>query len=90
MSTDATAEVDLRDAMVRLLDQLPSQQRTVLVLRYWEQLNGPETAELLGCSEDAVKSAASRGLRRLRELAAGLQREEMQLHDMSARAGDGS
>ena len=32
---DATAEVDLRDALVRLLAQLPPQQRTVLVLRYW-------------------------------------------------------
>ena len=52
---DATAEVDLRDALVRLLVQLPPQQRTVLVLRYWEQLNGAETAELLGCSEDVVK-----------------------------------
>jgi RNA polymerase sigma-70 factor (sigma-E family) len=87
---DATAEVDLRDALVRLLVQLPPQQRTVLVLRYWEQLNGPETAELLGCSEYAVKSAAARGLRRLRELAGGLQRDETQLHDMTARTGEGS
>lgn len=70
---DATAEVDLRDALVRLLVQLPPQQRTVLVLRYWEQLSGAETADLLGCSQDAVKSAAARGLRRLRELAASWQ-----------------
>jgi RNA polymerase sigma-70 factor (sigma-E family) len=82
---DATAEVDLRDALVRLLVQLPPQQRTVLVLRYWEQLNGAETAELLGCSEDAVKSAASRGLRRLRELADSMQHSGAQLHDMTAR-----
>jgi RNA polymerase sigma-70 factor (sigma-E family) len=82
---DATAEVDLRDALVRLLVQLPPQQRTVLVLRYWEQLNGAETAELLGCSEDVVKSAASRGLRRLRELAGCWQRDEAQLHGMTAR-----
>jgi RNA polymerase sigma-70 factor (sigma-E family) len=87
---DATAEVDLRDAMVRLLGQLPRQQRTVLVLRYWEQLNGPETAELLGCSEYAVKSAASRGLRRLRELVGCLERDETQLHDLTARTGEGS
>ena len=81
----ATAEVDQRDALVRLLMQLPPQQRTVLVLRYWEQLNGAETAELLGCSEDVVKSAASRGLRRLRQLASSWQRDELQLHDMTAR-----
>ena len=82
---DATAEVDLRDALVRLLIQLPPQQRTVLVLRYWEQLTGAETAELLGCSEDAVKSAASRGLRRLRELSDSMQHGGAQLHDMTAR-----
>ena len=70
---DATAQVDLRDALVRLLVQLPPQQRTVLVLRYWEQLSGAETADLLGCSQDAVKSVAARGLRRLRELAASWQ-----------------
>ena len=66
--TDATATVDLRDALVRALDQLPPQQRAVVVLRYWEQLSEAQTAELLGCSEGAVKSAASRGLRRLRDL----------------------
>jgi RNA polymerase sigma-70 factor (sigma-E family) len=82
---DATAEVDLRDALVRLLVQLPPQQRTVLVLRYWEQLSGAETAKLLGCSEDAVKSAAARGLRRLRELAGSWQYAGAHLHDMTAR-----
>jgi RNA polymerase sigma-70 factor (sigma-E family) len=60
--------VDLRDALVRALAQLPPQQRAVVVLRYWEQLTEAQTAELLGCSAGAVKSAASRGLRRLREL----------------------
>jgi len=66
---DATAAVDLRDALVRMLVQLPPRQRAVIVLRYWEQLSQAETAAMLGCSEGTVKSAASRGLRRLRELA---------------------
>jgi RNA polymerase sigma-70 factor (sigma-E family) len=66
---DGTATVDLRDALVRLLYQLPPRQRAVIVLRYWEQLSEAETAALLGCSEGTVKSAASRGLRRLRDLA---------------------
>ena len=64
----ATDTVDLRDALVRALGQLPPQQRAVVVLRYWEQLTEAQTADLLGCSPGAVKSAASRGLRRLREL----------------------
>jgi len=64
-----TDVIDLRDALVRLLRQLPPRQRAVIVLRYWEQRTEGETAALLGCSEGTVKSAASRGLRRLRELA---------------------
>jgi DNA-directed RNA polymerase specialized sigma24 family protein len=67
---DPVTTVDLRDALVRVLRELPPRQRTVVVLRYWEQLTQAETAELLGCSEGTVKSTASRGLARLRELTA--------------------
>jgi len=66
--TDPAAQVDLRDALVRLLDRLPPRQRAVIVARYWEQLTEAETAAVLGCSVGTVKSATSRGLRRLREL----------------------
>ena len=65
---DPTGQVDLRDALVQLLSQLPPRQRAVIVLRYWEQCSEAETAALLGCSEGTVKSAASRGLQHLREL----------------------
>lgn len=68
-ASDGTGMVNLRDALVRLLRQLPPRQRAVIVLRYWEQCTEAETAALLGCSEGTVKSAASRGLRQLRELA---------------------
>jgi RNA polymerase sigma-70 factor (sigma-E family) len=67
---DAEKEVDTRDLLVRLLRQLPPRQRAVIVLRYWEQRTEAETAAMLGCSEGTVKSTASRGLQRLRELAA--------------------
>lgn len=65
---DGTAVVDLRDALVRLLVQLPPRQRSVIVARYWEQLSEAETAQLLGCSVGTVKSATSRGLAKLRQL----------------------
>ena len=68
-SSEDIAVVDLRDTLVRLLQQLPPRQRAVVVLRYWEQRTEAETAQLLGCTEGTVKSAAARGLRRLRELA---------------------
>jgi RNA polymerase sigma-70 factor (sigma-E family) len=66
---DPIGAVDLRDALVRMLLQLPPRQRAVLVLRYWEEMTEAETAAVLGWPEGTVKSAASRGLRRLRELA---------------------
>lgn len=67
---DPVTTVDLRDALVRALRELPPRQRAVLVLHYWEHLTQAETARVLGCSEGTVKSAASRGLARLRELTA--------------------
>lgn len=70
--SDDTAVVDVRDALLRLLQQLSPQQRTLIVLRYWEQLTEAEAANLLGCSIGAVKSGTSRGLARLRELAGPL------------------
>jgi RNA polymerase sigma-70 factor (sigma-E family) len=82
---DGTAAVDLRDALVRLQLELPPRQRAVIVLRYWEQLSEGETAALLGCSTGAVKSAASRGLQRMRELAGTWQDSEPELHQVTAR-----
>jgi RNA polymerase sigma-70 factor (sigma-E family) len=71
LNADPMAEVDLRDALVRIMLQLPARQRAVLVLRYWEQLTEAETAVVLGWPEGTVKSTTSRGLQRLRELADG-------------------
>jgi RNA polymerase sigma-70 factor (sigma-E family) len=65
---DPAVTVDLRDALVRLLMQLPPRQRAVIVARYWEELSEAETAEALGCSAGTVKSQTWRAVRRLREL----------------------
>ena len=54
--------------LVGALGQLPPRQRAVLVLRYFHDLTEAQAAELLGCSPGTVKSSASRGLARLREV----------------------
>jgi RNA polymerase sigma-70 factor (sigma-E family) len=45
--------------------RLPTRQRQVLVLRYYEELSVTAVAELLGCSTGSVKTHAYRGLRAL-------------------------
>jgi RNA polymerase sigma-70 factor (sigma-E family) len=65
---DSSAQVEQRDELFRLLLQLPPGQRAAVLLRYWEDLSEAEAAQVLSCSPGTVKSAASRGLARLREL----------------------
>lgn len=67
---DGTGQVADRDLLMRSLAVLPPRQRAVLVLRYWEDRSEAEIAGMLGCSVGTVKSQASRGLARLRGLAA--------------------
>lgn len=69
-----------RDALVRALTRLSPQRRRVVVLRYVLDLSERQVAADLGVSVGAVKSAAARGLRQLRDElgagAAGTGREE--------------
>lgn len=55
-----------RDALLQGLSALPTRQRAVIVLRYWDDLSVEETAQALGCSTGTVKSQASRALAKLR------------------------
>jgi len=64
---DIGARQAQRDATWRLLAALPRRQRTVLVLRYYEDLPDDEIAELLGIAPGTVRSNAARGLATLRD-----------------------
>lgn len=76
---DLAPAVDLRDALVRALRELPPLQRAAVVLRHWEQLTEAETAQVIGCSPGTVKSATSRGLARMREIAGPWLKDEVEL-----------
>ena len=72
-SEEPFALVDGRLTLLEALLRLPARPRAVLVLRYWEDVSEADTAELLGISVGTVKSMASRGLVRLREVLAGIE-----------------
>ena len=67
---DGAAARAERDRLGRALRSLPTQQRRVVVLRHLLALSEAETAAELGVSRGTVKSTASRGLARLRDLLA--------------------
>jgi len=54
------------DALWRRLATLGRKQRAVLVLRYYEQLEDEQIADLLNCTPATVRSQASKALRKLR------------------------
>jgi RNA polymerase sigma-70 factor (ECF subfamily) len=66
---------ELRSRVRAAIEQLPPQDREVLVLRFLEQLNVSDTAAALGISESAVKSRQFRAVERLGKLLADLRRE---------------
>ncbi|MFJ6081808.1 SigE family RNA polymerase sigma factor [Streptomyces sp. NPDC092369] len=66
---DSAAAAELRVVMRTALGRLTARQRTVLVLRYFEDLPEADVARLLGCSVGTVRSTTHRSLARLRSLA---------------------
>ncbi len=63
---DATADLDLHDALWTALAGLPRRQRAAIVLRFYEDLPFDEIAELLGCRPATARTAVHRGLAALR------------------------
>ena len=63
---DAYQQIVSRDELMRGLRALPVNMRTVLVLRYFDDMADAEIAAALGIRESTVRSQAARGLAKLR------------------------
>jgi RNA polymerase sigma-70 factor (sigma-E family) len=64
----ADDDASLRVTLLAALARLDPADRAVLVLRYWEDLDSPTTAELVGSTPAAVRTRCSRALVRLRDV----------------------
>ncbi|ASY36684.1 SigE family RNA polymerase sigma factor [Streptomyces sp. SID4926] len=64
---DPTEQYADRSLLMDVLSVLAPKQRSVVVLRHWEQMSTEETAAALGMSPGTVKSTLHRALARLRE-----------------------
>jgi RNA polymerase sigma factor (sigma-70 family) len=73
-SADPADEVSTSDAVWRVCAALPPQQRAAVVLRYYEDLDYPEIAAILGIAEPTVRSHVHRALTALR---GELERQEL-------------
>jgi RNA polymerase sigma-70 factor (ECF subfamily) len=58
--SDRLEQSQLIEIIEEEIARLPERQREAFVMRYWEELDVAETAQVMGCSEGSVKTHCSR------------------------------
>ena len=69
MGTESAADAVSRAQILQRIEvevaELPARQREAFLLRYWEEFDVAETAEVMGCSQGSVKTHCSRAVHAL-------------------------
>lgn len=79
------AAQERRGRLAEAMQQLPLDLQVALELRYWEQLTGPELADVLEIPEGTVRSRLRRAMAMLRELLGDQMYSERELSEASGR-----
>ena len=66
--SDAAARDELRARLEAALEQMEPADREVVALRHFEQLSGPETAEILGIGVEAARKRYLRAMEKLKKV----------------------
>lgn len=72
-------EKETKELVAAMVDRLPEEQRTAVVLFYFDQCSVGEIASAMGCSENTVKSRLHYGRKALRRQTEELERRGVKL-----------
>jgi RNA polymerase sigma-70 factor, ECF subfamily len=64
-AADSVSRAQILQLIEQEIAQLPGRQREAFLLRYWEEFDVSETAQVMGCSEGSVKTHCSRAVHAL-------------------------
>ncbi len=65
--SDVVVMQETLEEVARAVERLPARQRAALVMRKYQELEYPEIAQVLGCSQEAARANVYQALRRLRQ-----------------------
>ena len=79
----AMDEKEVRRLVMEILDQLPEDQRMVIAMFYYEEMSVKDIAEVLGVSENTVKSRLSYGRKKIKEQVLDLEKRGTKLYSLA-------
>ena len=65
---DSTAHAYMEKTVRTLVSELPAKQKACVTLRYLQDMDYPEIAAILGCSQESARSNVYQAIRQLRRL----------------------
>lgn len=87
-SDNPMVQLDRSQTMIlieKAVKKLPSRQREAFILRYWQEIDVAETANIMGCSQGSVKTHCSRAVH---SLAASLQQHGIKTSGLAEKNAD--